>query len=82
MDADYSAPCHKRERVVTTHRTYTCNLCRSRVVHKAEGRGDLEGSGIIFGSSADCSGTRFVQVNEAENHVCGACIAFIRRQPT
>jgi hypothetical protein len=64
---------------VTTERRYTCNLCRARLVQQAEGRGDIEGTGILFGSSVDCSGTKFTELHEAENHICEPCLNFLRK---
>lgn len=68
---------------MTTERRYTCNLCHSRMVERADGRGDIEGTGVIFGGShaPDQPLFKFVRVQDAENHLCGPCIASVRKLP-
>lgn len=64
---------------MTTKREYRCNLCNSRVVDTADGRGDIEGVGVMF-MSYD-GPFRFTLCYEAENHICGPCVSQIRKRP-
>lgn len=66
---------------MTTKRTYECNLCHGALDPRSPPtRGLLEGQGVVFGSSVgEQPPFRFVNVTDAENHICAACIQGIRR---
>ncbi len=65
---------------MTTDRRYTCNLCRDQIdPNSPPQRGLVDGTGIHFAGSAQGAPFKFVPVRDAENHICGSCIANIRR---
>ena len=63
---------------MTTRRTYTCNLCDSSIKDVGhDDRGYLEGIGLYFQNSPNPP-VKFTRCNEAEHHVCLACILALR----